>query len=325
MKEILKKIKELGIMHYGFLDFKILHNSYDFFKYRKDNNLDSSFEEKIIENRINFENIMEDGKTIMSFAFPYSYNIKQNKKEYFSLYSLGEDYHFVVKDYLEEIAKVIRSKGYKAKIFVDNNPLPERYLAYASGVGEIGRNSMLITKTYGSYVFLGEIITNYHMDSTERENLKLNEYEICGSCDLCVKACPAKILGNDIYDTKKCLSFITQEKELEEKEIKKLKGRLFGCDTCQIVCPLNKNKKESNIERFKPKEFMLNPSAKKILCVSNNGFKKYKETASAWRGKKLLQRNALVYIKENKLDFDKNCINTEYLRKYDKFLDEIYK
>ena len=119
MKEILNKIKNLGIIHYGFLDFKILHDSYDFFKYRKDNSLDSSFEEQIIENRINFENIMEDGKTIMSFAFPYNYNIKQSKNEYFSLYALGEDYHIVVKDYLEEIASVIRNKGYKAKIFVE--------------------------------------------------------------------------------------------------------------------------------------------------------------------------------------------------------------
>ena len=250
---------------------------------------------------------------------------KQSKDEYFSLYALGEDYHIVVKDYLEEIACVIRSKGYKAKIFVDNNPLPERYLAYASGVGGIGKNSMLITKTYGSYVFLGEIITNYHIKPTEKKNLSLNDHKICGSCNLCVKACPADILKRSIYDTKECLSFITQKKELEENEVKKLKGRLFGCDTCQTICPLNKGVEKSNIKRFKPKEYMVSPSAKEILCINNKEFKKYKETASAWRGKKLLQRNALVYIKEKKLDIDKKCINTDYLQKYDKLLDEIYK
>lgn len=325
MDDIVKKINDLGIKHYGFIDFKRLDESYDFFKYRKDKGLDSSFEEESVENRINFKNIMEDGKTIMSFAFPYSYSVENPKGEYFSLYALGEDYHIILRDYLEEIAVLIRNKGYKAEVFVDNNQLPERYLAYIAGLGEIGRNSMLITETYGSYVFLGEIITNYHLDSTERKKIRVEDYIICGDCNLCVKACPASILGKGLYDTKKCLSFLSQKKDLDKKEMIMLKGRLFGCDTCQIVCPLNKGKKESYIERFRPKDYMLNPDARDLLCLTNKDFRKYRDTSAGWRGKKLLQRNALVEIKRRNLNYDKKCINTEYLEKYENLLDEIYK
>lgn len=95
---------------------------------------------------------MEEGKTIISIAFPYLW-VENNIENGFSKYTKGFDYHRVVKKYLDRICDFIKSNGGEAISFVDSNTLPERYIAYLSGVGFIGRNNMIITEKYGSYVF----------------------------------------------------------------------------------------------------------------------------------------------------------------------------
>ncbi len=267
---------------------------------------------------------MENAKTIISVAFPYFYDAYIHKEGYFSLYTLGQDYHIVVKDYLEKVAEVIRSFGYEAKVFADNNSLPERYIAYASYVGEIGKNHMLITKEYGSYVFLGEILTNLVLDTRERDYHEIPLHSICGECTNCIKACPTQILGNEYYDTKRCMSYITQSKEVPDEDLLLFKGRLFGCDTCQRSCPLNRKVKTSPIEAFRPREYMKYPNLRELLELTNQEFLKYKETSSGWRGKKLLQRNAMVELvrKGNTIDLER--LPTEYLREYYHRLERLF-
>ena len=109
---------------------------------------------------------MQEGKTIISIAFPYLHDGVYNSNG-FSLYTRGLDYHRVVKSYLDKICEFIEKIGGKAMSFVDSNTLPERYIAYLSGIGFIGKNNMLITKKYGSFVFLGEIITDLDIDTKD--------------------------------------------------------------------------------------------------------------------------------------------------------------
>ena len=129
---------------------------------------------------------MEEGKTIISIAFPYLHD-QEHFDNGFSLYTRGNDYHRVLKDYLDKICEFIILRGGKAISFVDSNTLPERYIAYLAGVGFIGKNNMLITKEYGSYVFLGEIITDLEMYDDDNGNFEeLMKYKECGECAIYV-------------------------------------------------------------------------------------------------------------------------------------------
>lgn len=324
-KKIMEKLEDLGLTQYGFMKAQALsQDSLAYFKEREERNFTTSFEENDLLRKVNLRSEMENAQTIISVAFPYFYDAYIHKEGYFSLYTLGQDYHIVVKDYLEKVADVIRSHGYEAKVFADNNSLPERYIAYASYVGEIGKNHMLITKEYGSYVFLGEILTNLVLDTRERDYHEIPLHSICGECTNCIKACPTQILGSEYYDTKRCMSYITQSKEVPDEDLLLFKGRLFGCDTCQRSCPLNRKVKTSPIEAFRPREYMKYPNLRELLELTNQEFLKYKETSSGWRGKKLLQRNAMVELvrKGNTLDLER--LPTEYLREYYHRLERLF-
>lgn len=315
--EILKKLEDLGLVHYGFMKAeKLSEDSLQYFKEREERQLTTSFEENDLMKKVDLCTEMPMAKTIISVAFPYFYDAYIHKEGYFSLYTLGQDYHVVVKEALEQVAEVIRSHGYEAEVFADNNSLPERYIAYASYVGEIGKNHMLITKNYGSYVFLGEILTDLPLETRERSYQEIPRHAVCGECTNCIKSCPTKILGSEYYDTKRCMSFITQSKEVPDEDLLLFKGRLFGCDTCQRSCPLNREVRISHIEAFRPRDYMKYPDLHELLKLSNQEFLKYKETSSGWRGKKLLQRNAMTELMRKGVAINPESLPTEYLKAY---------
>jgi len=180
--------------------------------------------------------------------------------------------------YLQRICGFIKSFGYDAVALVDSNSLPERYIAAEAGVGFIGKNNMLITEKYGSYVFLGEIITDALIDPDAKIESK------CGECNLCIKACPVKAIGEEYNDSNKCLSYLTQKKDLTDEEMESLKGRLFGCDTCQRVCEFNQYTEEANLKELNPYEFMEHVDVKEIAHIDKKIFKdKYIKTSCGWR------------------------------------------
>lgn len=316
MKELIDKLESMGLMHYGFMKVRVLEESRAYFEMRRMLGHATSFEETDVERKADLRVSMPKAKTILSIAFPYFHDGSMSKGGYFSLYTLGKDYHVVVRGLLEEIATLLREKGYEAECFVDNNALPERLIAYLSGVGDIGRNHMLITKTYGSYVFLGEILTDLEVESQERPLEELFAYAVCADCTRCLKACPTRILGERHYDTHRCMSYITQSKEIADTDFPLFKGRLFGCDTCQRVCPLNQGKAKSPIDAFEPLRFMQHPDVEAILSMSNAQFKAYQETSSGWRGKKLLQRNALIELVRRGASVEETALKTPYLKDY---------
>ncbi|MGL5352293.1 MAG: tRNA epoxyqueuosine(34) reductase QueG [Clostridium sp.] len=287
--------ERLGLDTIGFIKCRKFNELSEFYSNRKALGLENEFEEKDIEKRINPNIYMENGKTIISIAFPYLHNTKYEDNG-FSVYTRGQDYHRVVKSYLNKICEYINTLGYEAIALVDSNSLPERYIASLAGIGFIGKNNMIITKKYGSFVFLGEIITNLEVecnDLGEFENI--NKFKECGNCEVCYKACPTKAINKTRKNCNICVSYLTQKKELEDKYINLLKGRVFGCDSCQDTCPYNNNVVYSNIEEFKPFLFMNENNTEFLANISNKEFKeKFLKTSCGWRGKKVLKRNANI-------------------------------
>ena len=148
--KIIKYCKELGLDTIGFTRCRKFYELQEMFQFRKANDIENIFEEKDINRRINPNLYMEEGKTIISIAFPYLYGKNFNEEAYFSKYTQGLDYHLVIELYLKKICNFIEQLGGKAISFVDSNALPERYIAKLCGVGFIGKNQMLITSKYGS-------------------------------------------------------------------------------------------------------------------------------------------------------------------------------
>jgi epoxyqueuosine reductase len=304
---------DLGLDAIGFCKCRKFEELRPFFENRKNKGLENEFEEKDIDKRINPFIHMENGKTIISVAFPYLHEFEENSSLYFSKYTRGRDYHKVVTDYLKKICEYIETLGGKAIYFVDSNPLPERYIAYLCGIGFLGKNNMVITEKYGSYVFLGEIITDLQIDADSP--IERN----CGNCSLCFKKCPTKSINSAGSCPNICLSYITQKKDVEDAWFKKFEGRMFGCDSCQDVCPYNKEAKFSNIMEFKAYEYMKDLSLEELVNIDNRIFKeKYAVTSCGWRGKNILQRNALInkVMLYKKLDIDIKVINSPYVKDY---------
>lgn len=314
-------IRSLGLDTFGFTPVKRFEELRSFLEYRKINGLENEFEEQDIEKRINPNMLMEKGKVIISIAFPYLYNNNFNNDTGFSKYTEGLDYHLVVRSYLDEIVDFLNARGYDAKAFVDSNILPERYIAYKAGIGFIGKNNMIITEKYGSFVFLGEIITDMDVEIKYKDN-KLSDierYEQCGSCNICLKECPTKSINEGRRNSNICLSYITQKKQIEDKWFKILDGRIFGCDSCQKSCPYNDKVKLSSIEGFRPLKFISNIQTKELIYISNKDFKEtLKNTSASWRGKSLIQRNALIrFINfEDNKHIDIESIASPYVKDY---------
>lgn len=169
-------------------------------------------------------------------------------------YAWGKDYHTVIEKKLKKIRQFIIEKNGNArktdfKLYVDAGPILERAYAAKAGLGFIGKNTTLITKEYGSWVFLSEIITTLELDYDKPGNIQGS----CGSCTRCMEACPTKAIVKPYeLDARRCISYQTIENKGEiPEEIKKNMGdRVLGCDICQEVCPHNCRAKQTDVDEF---------------------------------------------------------------------------
>ena len=307
-EDIIKYCNSLELDTVGFIKCRRFDELIEFYNYRKEMALENEFEEADIEKRVNPMWYMEEGKTIISIAFPYLW-VENNIENGFSKYTKGFDYHRVVKKYLDRICDFIKSNGGEAISFVDSNTLPERYIAYLSGVGFIGRNNMIITEKYGSYVFLGEIITDLELaDDDVRRFENIKKYKECGKCTRCYKECPTKSININRINPNICSSYITQKKELSDVEIKLLKNKVFGCDI---------SIKFSKLEEFKPLEFMCNLSSDIYADMNNKFFKdNISKTSCGWRGKNVIKRNAIIKLHNEGEDISRYRGDSPYINEY---------
>lgn len=295
---IIDKSMELDIDLCRFTDCDPLLNLKEYLNYRKENNLNTNFEEEDLMKRIDPKLTLNSCKSIIVIGISYNVDI-QEKPRYklkgrLSKSSWGIDYHNVLKEKIELlISEIKKKKDFEYKYFVDTGPLIDRELAKKSGIGYYGKNSSIINDEYGSFIFIGYILTDLDIE-------KDNEIEEkCRECDLCIRACPTGALeGKYRLNPKKCISYLTQTKDTIPIELRSKMGiKIYGCDTCQNVCPKNKDVKRSKNESFIPKNTMGYMDIEELLTISNRQFKKkYGEMSGSWRGKKILKRNAIIAL-----------------------------
>lgn len=187
-------------------------------------------------------------RTVLVAAFPYYAGDRPGN---LSLYARGRDYHQVVTGRLNTICDILKEKYQNGVFFpsADNSPLPERQAAWRCGLGLRGKNGLVILPPYGTYVFLGTILTDVEWDLPPR-TLSPD----CVGCGKCLAACPGGALGEDGVDLSRCLSELTQKKgELtaEEERLVKAHPLIWGCDTCQRACPYNAHPALSPLPEFR--------------------------------------------------------------------------
>jgi len=175
--------------------------------------------------------------------------LDHKKKAYISRYTLGRDYHKVLRQRLKKLAHKIdiHVKEFGYRVFVDSAPVLEKPLASKAGLGWIGKHTNLINKDNGSWFFLGEIYTNIKLPNSNSSK------DHCGTCFKCIDVCPTKaIIAPYILDARRCISYRTIElKGSIPIEYRRLIGnRIFGCDDCQIFCPWNKFASKTEIKDF---------------------------------------------------------------------------
>lgn len=216
-----------------------------------------------------------------------------------SKYAYGPDYHFYIKEKLNEFLQVLRTNigEINGRGFVDSAPVLERSWAQRSGLGWIGKNGNLINKKEGSFFFIATLITDLEL---EYDDPLFKDY--CGSCRRCIEACPTEaILENKVIDGSRCISYFTIELKdiLIPAEMKNnFDGWMFGCDTCQDVCPWNRFSKPTRDKALRPIPEILDLSSDEWMDMSEENFKTIFKRSPLKRSKYEGIRRNLKFISE---------------------------
>lgn len=262
----------------------------------------SGFEEPDIEKRVTPALLLPEPRSIISIALAYPSKMKVRvegkkgeRRGFFSRASWGLDYHHILRDRLKKLEEFILAKVPDARLksMVDTGELSDRAAAVRAGIGWSGKNCAVMTPEFGSYVYLGEMITSipFAPDSPMEDQ--------CGSCTACIEACPtgALVQGGQI-NAQRCIAFLTQTKSVIPEEFRdKIGNRVYGCDSCQTSCPVNKGKDFHFHEEMEADPEIAKPLLRPLLKMSNREFKnKFGSAAGSWRGKKPIQRNAIIAL-----------------------------
>uniref|UniRef100_A0A7V4E4G1 tRNA epoxyqueuosine(34) reductase QueG n=1 Tax=candidate division WOR-3 bacterium TaxID=2052148 RepID=A0A7V4E4G1_UNCW3 len=245
------------------------------------------------------QSVLKEAKSIIvSYLFYYTYEEKDPSQEgnpygFIARYT-RRNYYKELKIRLKKLVKVLK-KEYGGKFFVSvNGPIIEKPMAVRSGLGYYGKHSIIIHPNYGSWIVLGEIITDLEMEvdsSLEKD---------CGNCQLCIETCPTKaIIEPYIIDRKKCIQDLSSWLGIIPDEIKAVwQNRLYGCDTCQEVCPVNKKVKEEEpkteigiIGAYLPLIEILNMDEKTFRTKYGNN-----QISASWIDFNVIKRNALIAL-----------------------------
>ena len=222
-------------------------------------------------------------RSVIMYLLPYYVSSGEN----LSAYATSLDYHIILRKTADELIELMREKraDVGAKGYGDHSPIDERHAALISGLGILGDSGLLINPKYGTYVFIGDVVTD--IPPEELGASALREIERCMGCGKCKRACPTGILRGEGDD---CLSAITQKKgELSEGEISLMKkyNTVWGCDICQSVCPYNDSPAVTPIDFFR-EERIIRLDGDTLRGLSRADFMK---RAFAWRGRKTVERN----------------------------------
>jgi epoxyqueuosine reductase len=225
-----------------------------------------------------------------------------------SRYAWGDDYHDVLGERLRALLEQLRELApeVRGKVCVDAQPAMDKAWAVRAGLGWIGKHTNLITREYGSWVFLGELILDVEL---EYDSERVEDH--CGTCTLCLDACPTgAIVEPYVVDSALCVSHATielRDEELPDAVAANLEGWLYGCDTCQDVCPWNRFEQPSGEPRFEPRPGNVSPALEEIANLTHEAYVERFRRSPVKRAKLSgLRRNArtLLNLSRGKTDED---------------------
>lgn len=300
--ELIEYAQSIGVDKIGFTHASPFNELKNRLKRQQQLGYQSGFEEADIDKRTEPRLLLNNAESIIAIALAYPSKMedapvgkKGARRGIFARASWGIDYHVAVRERLNLIETWLKEKipQVQVKSMVDTGELVDRAVAERAGIGWSAKNCSIITPEFGSYVYLGEMITNIpFIPDTPIENE-------CGDCTLCLDVCPTGALVNPgQLNAQRCVAFLTQTKDFLPDEFRKEIGnRIYGCDTCQTVCPKNKGKVNWIHEEFKPDTELAKPLLQPLLKMSNKEFKaKFGYMSGSWRGKKPIQRNAIIAL-----------------------------
>ena len=249
--------------------------------------------ERALEKRLDPQLVMEEATTVVSLIFPYPHRQYGDPGDpetgIVARYAQGKDYHLVLEKKLRSLLRAIKDEypGTEGRCYVDAGPVAETYWAWKSGLGWIGKNSLLISREFGSWFFLAEILLNACVEPDQAMP------DFCRSCTACIDACPTgAIIEPGTVDATRCISYLTIEHRsaIPEELKKKMGNRIFGCDICQEVCPWNRHVPENKDALLEPVK--RNYSLKYLSGITLEEFREvFKQSPVKRTGLEGLRRN----------------------------------
>ena len=241
-----------------------------------DNHGTMGYMENHFDLRVDPTKLVPGSKTVISLMYNYYTEEVQSDPTApkIASYAYGRDYHKVVRKKLKHLITYMREEigDIEGRCFVDSAPILERDWAKRSGLGWVGKHTLLLNPKMGSFFFLAEIICDLELES---------DYPIkdhCGTCTRCIDACPTEAISPEGYmlDGSKCISYLTIEHKEAIPEVfqESMGDYIFGCDICQQVCPWNRFAKQHTEQDFLPKEGMLDMSRKDWIEITEDVFDK---------------------------------------------------
>ncbi len=226
---------------------------------KKGNHGEMRYMENHFDKRLDPSKLVSGAKSVVSLLYNYypEKDLAEEHPDHLKLakYAYGEDYHFVIKDRLKTFMSILKEEigDVEGRVFVDSAPVMERQWAAKSGLGWLGKNTLLINKRQGSYFFLAELIIDLELEPDG----PIKDY--CGTCTRCIDACPTDAITPYEVDANKCISYLTIElkDQISDTFQGKMDNWVFGCDICQEVCPWNRFSKPHSEPAFHPKNELL--------------------------------------------------------------------
>jgi epoxyqueuosine reductase len=260
-----------------------------------------SYMEKHFDLRVNPYKLLPGAKSVICFLINYFPDTDQeNNAPKISKYAYGKDYHEVIRPKLHKILEAMKEKlgDFHGRGFVDSAPVLERSWAVHSGLGWVGKNGNLIHKKNGSFFFIATLIVDLELEYDAPVTA-----DYCGSCTRCIEACPTQAIESDkVVDGSKCISYFTIELKdllIPDQMKNKFDDWMFGCDTCQDVCPWNRFSKPTQEPAFTPIAEILHFNEKDWEEVTEDGFKKIFAGSALKRAKYQGIRRNLDFLKKS--------------------------
>lgn len=221
--------------------------------------------------------------------------LKAHDKAVISTYALNQDYHDVIKKRLKQLGRwIAENYGCEIKVFVDTAPVMEKPLAEMAGLGWQGKHTCLVSREFGSWLFLGSIFTTLELEADEKET------DHCGNCTRCLDICPTNAFTAERkLDARKCISYLTIEHkgQIPEEFRKAIGNRIYGCDDCLAVCPWNKFAQTAKETAYHPRKELEAPLLRELVQLDDTAFRKMFSKSPVKRiGRDRFVRNVLIAI-----------------------------